>query len=87
MLWNTIVEWFKSKGGVAHVLALVWLFLVAAYAAVPSFHALVIAIKNALPGPVDDALVALVALIAFYKNWTAAQAPAPAPPQPPKIAA
>lgn len=68
-LWNMITAWFASKGGASHVLALTYIFAMAAYAAVPSFHALVISVHQALPAWVQELGTTALALVAFYKTW------------------
>lgn len=67
-MWNSIVAWFKSKGGFAHVLAVVFVFLMAAYAAVPEFHVLVLQVHALLPGWVQELVTTGLALWAWYKT-------------------
>ena len=71
-LWSSIVAWFQSKGGFAHVIAAVYLAIVAAYAGVPAFHDLVLAVYHASPAWLDQVLAAGVGLLAFYFNPTKA---------------
>ena len=68
-----IQEWFASKGGAAHVIAGAYIFLVAAYATVAPFHALVIQIHQALPAIVQELVTTALALFAFYKTWSKPQ--------------
>ena len=72
---STIRNWIKSKGGAAHLVALSWAFLVAAYAMNSQFHAFVAGVEAALPGWAEDGLTLVVSLWAFYKTWK----PAPPP--------
>lgn len=74
---NAIAAWFKSKGGLAHVLAGAFAFLMLAYAGVPSFHALVLKVHALLPGWSQELMTTAIALWAFYKNWLKQQ-PQPA---------
>lgn len=68
-IWDAISNWFAAKGGVAHVLAGTFAFLMLAYGTVPQFHDLVIQIHQALPGWVQETGTTLIALWAFYKTW------------------
>lgn len=67
-LWNSISEWFKSKGGVTHFFATVYLGLIAAYAAVPAFHDLVVSVNAKLPGWIEQVVLAAIGIIAWYKD-------------------
>ena len=71
--------WFKSKGGVAHVTALAWAFLVAAYAMNTQFHDFVKHAYTLLPAWAEDAVTLSASLWAFYKTWKPTQAAPPAP--------
>lgn len=66
---NAIKQWFISKGGLAHVLAAAFAFLMLAYGTVPQFHALVLSIHQALPGWLQELVTTAFALWAFYKTW------------------
>jgi hypothetical protein len=73
---QTIASWFKSKGGFAHVAAAVFASLMLAYAAVPSFHALVLQVHQSLPGWLQELVTTGLALYAWYKsNGTKPAAP------------
>jgi len=67
-IWTSIVNWFKSKGGVAHVIAGVFVLGVAAYAQVPQFAAALNELYNSMPAWVHQWALVLVALYAWYKN-------------------
>lgn len=67
-LWNSIVAWFNSKGGLIHVIALVYAGAIAAYAAVPAFHTLIQTWNAALPGWLEQIVLAAIGVIALYKN-------------------
>lgn len=67
-MWDSIVTWFKSKGGFAHVVAGLYLGAVAAYAAVPAFKTLVQNINAAIPGPLEQAILAAIGIIAWYMD-------------------
>ncbi len=74
---NTIKQWFQSKGGFSHVAAAVFTSLMLAYAAVPSFHALVIQVHATLPGWLQELFTTALALYAWYKTTNAkTQSPA-----------
>ncbi len=60
--------WLAAKGGVVHVLAGAYISLVAAYASVPQFHALVQYVHAALPAWAQEVFSTALALIAFYKQ-------------------
>jgi hypothetical protein len=63
---NAIVQWFKSKGGFAHVVAGAFSTGVAAYAFVPPFHAFVIDVWAKTPPLMREAGFAAVGLYAWY---------------------
>lgn len=68
-VWQAVTNWFKSKGGVAHVIAGVWAFLVAAYAMNTQFHDFVIYVHQTLPAWVQQAATLGLSLWGFYKTW------------------
>lgn len=70
-LWNRFTAWVQSKGGFAHVAAIIWLTAVGAYSQVPAFHQLVVNVNNALPGWLEQLVLAIVGLIVWYKNTQA----------------
>ena len=72
-MWTAIVNWFSSKGGITHVLAAVYVFLIGAYATVPAFAALVKSIEGALPGWADQLVLATLGLLALYMNPVSAK--------------
>ena len=65
---NSIKQWFASKGGYAHVFAAIFVGAMAAYAAVPQFHALVNQIHDALPAWIQELATTGLALWAWYKT-------------------
>lgn len=67
-IWNAIVNWFQSKGGLAHVIAGIYLGAIAAYAAVPAFHQLVTSVNAMLPAWLEQLVLALIGIFAWYKN-------------------
>jgi hypothetical protein len=67
-MWNKIAAWFESKGGFAHVMAVVFVSLMAAYGAVPQFHALVNQVHAMLPGWVQEVATTALALYAWYRT-------------------
>ena len=71
---KNIQQWFQSKGGMSHVIAGAYLFLLAAYGTVPQFHSLVQTVNQHLPGWVEELAAAVVGLAGFYKNWDAKNA-------------
>lgn len=66
---KAIQQWFASKGGVAHVIASSFVFLIAAYALDPQFHAYVLKINSMLPAWTEESFTVGIGLWAFYKNW------------------
>lgn len=67
-LWQTIEAWFKKQGGISHVIAGVYLFLIAAYAAVPPFQEAVLAVYAATPHWAHQLTAAVIGVVAFYVN-------------------
>jgi hypothetical protein len=70
-MFEKIGKWVDSKGGVAHIIAGTWLFLLAAYGSVKPFHDFVIYAHSHMPGWVEETIAGVVPLIGFYKTWTA----------------
>lgn len=68
---QSIAQWFKSKGGFAHVAAAIFTAAMLAYAAVPDFHALVLQIHQALPAWLQELVTTALALYAWYKTTDA----------------
>ena len=68
-MWESIQKWINTKGGLAHILAAVYTFLIAAYMMDPQFHAYVIHVHQSLPGWAQELIVEGLGLWAFYKNW------------------
>jgi len=68
-LWDKIKAWFAEKGGVAHVIAGVWAFLVAAFAMNTQFHDFVVNIQKSIPAKIMDLITLGFSLWAFYKTW------------------
>lgn len=79
---DSIKAWIKAKGGVAHIIALTYIFLVAAYQMVPEFKQFVLTIHQTLPSWLQALGTTIVALVAFYKTWNAGQRQINTPPQP-----
>ena len=67
-MWDAIQKWFVSKGGVSHVIAVLYLGVVAAYAAVPAFSALLNSIYALMPAWAHEVLLAAIGVIAWYKQ-------------------
>lgn len=78
-MWQKIQQWFKDKGGVAHVIAGAWAFLLAAYALNPQFHSMVLKVHKSLPGWAEDGITLVLSLAGFYKTWKAATKPTSPP--------
>ena len=62
-----IKAWFASKGGFTHVMAGLFAAAVLAFGAVPAFHTLCMNVYNALPGWLEDVIMAAVGLYAWYR--------------------
>lgn len=67
-IWNSVVNWFKSKGGFTHVVAGVFASLVLAYNAVPAFRSWVLSINAMLPGWLESTVIAFLGIYAWYKD-------------------
>jgi hypothetical protein len=65
---TSIKAWVASKGGFAHVAAALFAGAIAAYAEVPAFHSLVVSIYNLIPASGHELILALLGLMAWYKN-------------------
>ena len=70
-IWNAVVAWFASKGGVAHVVAVVYAAGVLAYAQVPAFTQLCNSLYGDLTPWEHEWLLAIVGLVAWYKTNSA----------------
>jgi hypothetical protein len=68
MLWKYIQDWIASKGGFAHVVAVLFLGAVSAYASVPAFASLINHIYAAMPAWAHELLLAVLGVVAWYKN-------------------
>jgi hypothetical protein len=65
----TKIEAFLAKYSITtHTLAAIFVFLCAAYAGVPQVHDLFLKAYSALPGGVQQVVVAAFALYAWYRN-------------------
>lgn len=67
---STIKAWLAAKGGFSHVAATVFAALIAAYAAVPAFHQLVVNLFKVTPSWLHEILLAAFGLYTWYKNTT-----------------
>lgn len=67
-MWQAIVDWFKSKGGFAHVVALFFASAIAAYGMVPAFAQLVNNIYSTMPEWSHQLILAFLGLYAWYKQ-------------------
>ena len=67
-MWNAIVVWCKSKGGWAHVVAVVFVTAVGAYAGVPAFKQLVDGVYGTTPSWAHQVILAALGLYAWYKR-------------------
>ena len=66
IIFENIQAWFLSKGGFTHVMALLFTGAMAAFAAVPQFHQLVMTVYQALPSWVEELAGTAIALYAWY---------------------
>jgi hypothetical protein len=62
-----IQAWFVSKGGVTHVMAVLFVGTVGAFGAVPDFHHLCLKLYHALPGWAEEIVLAAVGIYAWYR--------------------
>ncbi len=69
-IWQAIENWFASKGGVAHVIAAAWAFLILAYANDTQFHDFVLQVWAAVPAWGQEAITLAASLWALYKSWS-----------------
>ncbi len=60
--------WINSKGGFSHVIAVLFAGGIAAYAGVPAFHDLALKVYNALPSTVEESIIAVIGLYAWYHH-------------------
>lgn len=67
-MWEDFKVWLKSKGGLAHVVAVTFTSAIVAYAAVPPFHQFVIDVWAKTPPLAREASLAFAGLYAWYKN-------------------
>lgn len=65
-LWRSISKWFEAQGGVAHVLAAAYVFVVTAYATVPDFKLAIDSVYGRTPHWLHQTVAAVVGLVAFY---------------------
>lgn len=65
---TTLTQWLSKYSTFTHAISVLFLFLIAAYAAVPEFHSLVSQIYAALPAWLGELAVTILALIAWYRN-------------------
>ena len=64
-------QFFTKYTITTHSLAAAFAFLVAAYAAVPAFHALVVQVYNYFPALAQQIVMAAFGLYAWYRNGEA----------------
>lgn len=67
-MWNNFKLWIASKGGASHIAAIIYIAAVAAYGAVPAFQTLVDNIYAVTPSWFHQLALAVVGLIAWYRN-------------------
>lgn len=67
-IWKFITAWFESHGGFSHVVATVYIAVVAAYAAVPAFSQLINSAYSHTPSWLHQIAAAVVGLVAWYSN-------------------
>lgn len=67
-LSEKFTAWLASKGGFAHVVAVVYAGAVLAYAAVPAFQQLCNSVYADFPAWAHEVLLAVFGLIAWYKT-------------------
>lgn len=72
-MWNSIVSWFASKGGFAHVIVVAIAALVGAYAAVPAFATLVNDLYGMTPAWFHEVALAAIGIFMTYFNPTSAK--------------
>lgn len=65
---NGISDWFKSKGGFAHVAVAAYAVLQGAYFAVPPFHQLVTTAFQQTSPLVHDLILSAIGIAAWYKQ-------------------
>jgi hypothetical protein len=65
---NSFEKWLTSYNITTHTVAAAAAFLIAAFYAVPPFHALVIHVYQALPSWVEETAAAIVAVYAWYRK-------------------
>lgn len=63
-----IKAWFVAQGGLSHVVAGAWASAIAAYAAVPPFHQLVIDIWAKTPPGLREGGLTVAGLFAWYTS-------------------
>lgn len=64
----TLKAFLASHSITTHTVAAVFASLVLAYSAVPAFHDLVLHVYNAIPGKVQEVILAALGLYAWYRN-------------------
>ena len=67
-LFAKVQAWLNSKGGFSHVVAVLFVGAMTAYAAVPAFQKLVQDIYAALPAQAEEVALAIVGLYAWYHH-------------------
>jgi hypothetical protein len=72
-LWQQIVAWFKTKGGVLHCLVVVYLAGLAWFAASPAFHTLIVGLWSKFPSLLQTAIEAVMQILSIYGIGSAAK--------------
>jgi hypothetical protein len=72
---NAIKNWLSQYNNVTHAMIAILAFLVAAYDAVPVFHTFVLQIYHGLPGWVEQIIVVILAVYAWYRKGEPATGP------------
>lgn len=67
-IWAKIQAWFVSQGGWAHGLTVIYLTLIALYAGVPAFQALLNNIYGCIPSWGHQVILAVLGILAFYTS-------------------
>ena len=67
-LINRAASFIASKGGFSHIVAVLFAGALLAYANVPAFHALAQHAYAALPASVEEVVLAIIGLYAWYRT-------------------
>lgn len=65
---NLITYFWNRHTSITHWIAGAFLSLMSAYAAVPQFHAFVVLVYSSLPKTIGEAIIAGIALVAWYHH-------------------